>query len=92
MPSVAITPSPPPADVHVAASGRFLYASNRGDDTIAVFAIDQASGQLSPVQQVPSGGKAPRNFSLDPTARFWSRQTRNPTRSSASVSTPNPAA
>jgi 6-phosphogluconolactonase len=59
-----------PADVHVAASGRFLYASNRGDDTIAVFAIDQTSGQLSPVQQVPSGGKAPRNFSLDPTGRF----------------------
>ena len=70
MPNVAVTPSPPPADVHVAASGRFLYASNRGDDTIAVFAIDQASGQLSPVQQVPSGGKSPRNFSLDPTARF----------------------
>jgi 6-phosphogluconolactonase len=59
-----------PADVHVAASGRFLYVSNRGDDTIAVFAIDGATGQLAPVQQVPSGGKSPRNFSLDPTGRF----------------------
>jgi 6-phosphogluconolactonase len=59
-----------PADVHVAASGRFLYASNRGDDTIAVFAIDAATGMLSPVQQVPGGGKSPRNFTLDPTGRF----------------------
>ena len=59
-----------PADVRVAASGRFLYASNRGDDTIAVFAIDAATGHLTPVQQVPSGGKGPRNFSLDPTGRF----------------------
>jgi len=59
-----------PADVHVAASGRYLYASNRGDDTIAVFAIDPASGQVSPVQQIPSGGRSPRNFTLDPTGRF----------------------
>jgi 6-phosphogluconolactonase len=59
-----------PADVHVAASGRHLYASNRGDDTIAVFVIDPASGQVTPVQQVPSGGRSPRNFTLDPTGRF----------------------
>ena len=59
-----------PADVHVAASGRFLYSSNRGDDSIAVFAIDSATGQVTPVQQVPTGGQAPRNFSLDPTGRF----------------------
>jgi 6-phosphogluconolactonase len=59
-----------PADVHVAPSGRFLYASNRGDDTIAVFAVDAATGKLSPVEQVPSGGKSPRNFTLDPTGRF----------------------
>jgi 6-phosphogluconolactonase len=59
-----------PADVHVASSGRHLYLSNRGDDTIAVFVIDPASGQVTPVQQVASGGKSPRNFSLDPTGRF----------------------
>lgn len=59
-----------PADVHVASSGRFLYASNRGDDTIAVFAIDPASGQLTAVQQVATGGKWPRNFALDPAGRF----------------------
>ena len=59
-----------PADVHVASSGRFLYSSNRGDDTIAVFGIDARSGQVTPVEQVPTGGKTPRNFTLDPTGRF----------------------
>lgn len=59
-----------PADVHVASTGRVLYASNRGDDTIAVFAIDGATGRLTPVQQIPSGGRSPRNFALDPTGRF----------------------
>ena len=59
-----------PADVHVASSGRFLYSSNRGDDTIAVFAIDGPSGQVTPVQQVSTGGRTPRNFALDPTEQF----------------------
>jgi 6-phosphogluconolactonase len=59
-----------PADVHVASSGRILYASNRGDNTIAVFAIDPGSGQLTAVQQVPTGGNWPRNFALDPTGQF----------------------
>jgi 6-phosphogluconolactonase len=59
-----------PADVHVASSGRVLYSSNRGDDSIAVFAIDTANGRLTPVQQVSTGGRWPRNFALDPTGRF----------------------
>ena len=75
---VQVTPASPsgtaaanhPADVHVATSGRFLYASNRGDDTIAVFAIDPTSGQLTAVQQVSTGGRTPRNFALDPTGKF----------------------
>jgi 6-phosphogluconolactonase len=75
---VQVTPASPggtveknhPADVHVAASGRFLYASNRGDDTIAVFAIDAATGRLTPVEQVSTDGKSPRAFALDPTGAF----------------------
>ena len=59
-----------PADVHVASSGRYLYSSNRGDDTIAVFGIDARSGQVTPVEQVSTGGLTPRNFALDPTDRF----------------------
>jgi len=59
-----------PADLHVAASGRFLYGSNRGDNTVAVFAIDASSGQLTPVQQVSTGGDWPRNFAIDASGRF----------------------
>ena len=55
------------ADIHVAPNGRFLYASNRGHNSIAVFRIDQASGTLTPVQHVGTQGKTPRNFVLDPT-------------------------
>ncbi len=59
-----------PADVHVARSGRFVYATNRGDDTLAVFSIDAPSGRLAMIQTEPTGGKWPRNFALDPTGRF----------------------
>lgn len=58
-----------PADLHVHPSGRAVYASNRGDDTIAVFAVD-AEGRLSLAQTVPTGGRWPRNFALDPTGRL----------------------
>jgi len=54
----------------VASSGRFLYGSNRGDNTIAMFAIDPASGQLTAMQQVSTGGDWPRNFAFDPTGGF----------------------
>ena len=54
------------AQVVIDAAGRFVYASNRGDDSIAVFAIDDRDGMLSCVQRVKSGGKAPRHFALDP--------------------------
>jgi 6-phosphogluconolactonase len=54
----------------VSSSGRFLYASNRGHDTVAVFQVDASSGQLTAIQQVSTGGSWPRNFALDPTGRF----------------------
>ena len=52
------------AEVRVHPTGKFLYASNRAHDSIAVFAIDQKTGRLSTVETVPSGGKVPRNFAL----------------------------
>lgn len=58
------------ADIHVAANGRFVYGSNRGHDSIVVFAVDDASGHLSAIQHVPTGGSWPRNFALDPSGRF----------------------
>jgi 6-phosphogluconolactonase len=58
------------ADMHVHPSGRFLYASDRGRNSIAVFSIDRASGRLSPIEYVPTLGKTPRNFAIDPTGSF----------------------
>jgi 6-phosphogluconolactonase len=54
------------AEVAVHPSGKFLYASNRGHDSIAVFSIDAAKGTLIPVEYLPTGGKTPRNFEIDP--------------------------
>lgn len=58
------------AEIEVDASGKFLYASNRGPDDIAVFAIDSAKGSLQLVEHVPTKGKAPRNFAIDPTGKY----------------------
>ena len=54
------------ADVHISSSGRFLYGSNRGHNSIVVFEIDQRSGKLKLVQHVSTQGDWPRNFALDP--------------------------
>lgn len=58
------------AEVQIAASGKFIYASNRGSNTIAVFAIDPKKGTLSPVEFVPTQGKTPRMFQIDPTGSY----------------------
>ena len=58
------------AEIEVHPNGRFLYASNRGDDSIAAFSVDPATGRLSLVGHVASGGRTPRNFALDPTGRW----------------------
>lgn len=58
------------AEVQVHPSGKFLYGSNRGHDSIALFTIDQASGKLTPAGHTPTGGKTPRNFAVDPTGRW----------------------
>jgi len=58
------------AEVQVDPSGRFVYASNRGRDSIAVFSVDQKTGRLTSIQDVPSGGQTPRNFDLDPSAHW----------------------
>ncbi len=63
-------PSNTTAEVLVHPNGRFLYGSNRGSNSIAVFAIDSASGHLSPVGRVSTGGDWPRNFRLTPDGRF----------------------
>jgi 6-phosphogluconolactonase len=56
-----------PAEVLVSADGRFVYLSNRGHNSVAVFATDQGGASLRPLGTVPSGGDWPRHLSLDPT-------------------------
>jgi 6-phosphogluconolactonase len=58
------------AEVQVHPSGRFLYGSNRGHDSIAVFAIDETTGRLAFVQTVPTQGRTPRNFGIDPSGTY----------------------
>ncbi len=53
------------ADVHVHPSGRFVYGSNRGHDSIALFAVDQGTGMLTPLGHESTQGRTPRNFALD---------------------------
>jgi 6-phosphogluconolactonase len=58
------------ADILVDPTGQFLYASNRGHDSIAAYRIDGASGELSLVGHESTGGKTPRNFTIDPSGTF----------------------
>lgn len=58
------------ADVHVSPSGKFLYGSNRGHNSIVVFEIDPRTGKLKLVQHVSTQGDWPRNFTLDPSGKF----------------------
>jgi len=58
------------AEIMVHPRGRFLYASNRGHDSVAVFVIDPKTGELDPVQHQPTGGRTPRNFNLTPDGRW----------------------
>ncbi len=58
------------AEVAVSADGRFLYGSNRGHDSLAIFAIDAATGKLTLVGHQPTQGKHPRHFAIDPTGTY----------------------
>jgi 6-phosphogluconolactonase len=57
------------AEIAIHPNGNFLYTSNRGDDSIVVFAINKSTGRLTFVQRVPSGGKNPRHFAIDPAGK-----------------------
>jgi 6-phosphogluconolactonase len=58
------------AQILVSSDGRFVYGSNRGHDSIAVFACDPATGQLTAVGEHWTFGETPRNFNIDPTGNF----------------------
>jgi 6-phosphogluconolactonase len=58
------------SEIHVHPGGKFVYAANRGHDTITAFRIDPDSGRLSEIENEPVRGSWPRNFNLDPTGRW----------------------
>lgn len=58
------------AEIEVHPDGNYLYVSNRGHNSLALFAIDQAKGTLTAQGHFPTGGGAPRNFKIDPTGNW----------------------
>jgi len=66
----SVKPSYSTAEIRVHPNGKMLYGSNRGHDTIAVFALDPATGKLELIQNAPTLGKIPRNFNFDPSGKW----------------------
>jgi len=58
------------AEIEIHPSSKFLYASNRGHDSIAAYGIEAKAGKLTLLQDVPTGGKEPRHFAIDPSGQF----------------------
>lgn len=58
------------ADIHLTPNGRFLYGSNRGHNSIAMFTVDPGTGFVEPIGHEPTDGEVPRNFALDPYGKF----------------------
>ena len=58
------------ADLHMSPGGTFLFASNRGHDSIAVYRVEPSTGMLRLTGHYATGGKTPRNFALDPAGKF----------------------
>jgi len=54
------------ADIHISKDGRFLYASNRGFNSIAIFSVDPKNGKIVQIEQESTRGDGPRNFTLSP--------------------------
>jgi 6-phosphogluconolactonase len=65
------------SEIRVHPSGKFVYAANRGHDTIAAFRIDPASGELAFIEREPIRGSWPRNFNIDPTGQWLLAAGRN---------------
>ena len=58
------------AEAAVHPNGKFLYVSNRGNDSIAIFSIDPVNRTLTPTGGIPTGGKEPRHFAIDPSGKY----------------------
>ncbi len=58
-----------PADIRIHPNGQFVYGSTRGNNTIAIFRIDEATGKMTPVDEVSTQGETPRAFNFEPSGR-----------------------
>lgn len=58
------------ADIHLSSDGKFLYGSNRGENSIVIFAVNESTGALTYIESVSVQGDWPRNFTLDPSDKF----------------------
>jgi len=58
------------AETQVHPNGKFVYVSNRGHDSIAIFSVDEETGRLTPQGHVSTHGQTPRNFGIDPSGQF----------------------
>jgi 6-phosphogluconolactonase len=58
------------ADIHISPNGKFLYGTNRGHDSLAVYQIDEKTGKLNFVEHASTSGKTPRNFTISPNGKF----------------------
>jgi 6-phosphogluconolactonase len=65
------------AEITIHPNGKWLFASNRGRDTIAVFSVDPANGTPHSAGEFPTGGKEPRHFAVDPTGHFLLAENQN---------------
>jgi len=65
------------ADIHVHPSGKFVYGSNRGHDSLVIYRISENDGRMTYVGHQPTGGKTPRNFAIDPSGMFAFAENQN---------------
>jgi len=59
-----------PSDIRIHPNAKFVYSANRGDDSVAVFGIDDGTGRLTRVEVVKTGGKGPREMNIEPSGKF----------------------
>ncbi|MBI4264033.1 MAG: lactonase family protein [Acidobacteria bacterium] len=64
-------PNVSPSNIQIHPNGKFIYAANRGDNSVAIFAIDEGSGRMSPVSTVTCGGRGPREMNFEPSGRYF---------------------
>jgi 6-phosphogluconolactonase len=59
-----------PSNIRMHPNGKFIYSANRGDDSIAIVAIDEGTGRMNRLDVVKTGGQGPREMNIEPSGRF----------------------